>query len=156
MDYYIPQQPVPRKDQTFRNMVLGGFGCLFLTAAVVTLVILRFTSFAGRPSRIVQHHLNSINQGSLHTAYEDFTLDYKKHHTMQDFQKDLAIFSDQLPCRSSHFSRVDVSDGKAEVGGTLTGRDGSLFPMEYLLIREKGGWKIQSYHWEPPGNQQAI
>ncbi|HSP07601.1 MAG TPA: hypothetical protein VLR94_10510 [Acidobacteriota bacterium] len=157
MDYYLPEPPPnERKNHTLRNMVIGGFGCLFLIGAVVAFILMRFSGFAEGPTRAVRHHLNSINQGNIHTAYSDFTTDYKKHHTMDDFQKELSLFADQLPCRTSHFSRVNVVNEKAEVGGTLTGRDGSLFPVEYQLIREKGEWKIQTYHWEPPGEQQSI
>lgn len=157
MDSYIPPQPVPlRKDHALRNLAFGGFGCLILTAAVAALVILRFSNFAGGPSRIVQRQLNSINQGRIHTAYEDFTLDYRKHHSLLEFEKDLAVFANQLPCRSAHFSRVSVSNNKARVTGTLTGKDGSLFPVEYQLIRERGNWRIQEYRWELPGDLQKI
>lgn len=137
-------------------MVLGGFGCLFVIAAIIAFVFTRFSGFAEGPSRTVRHHLSSINQGNVQTAYTDFTSDYKRRHPMDEFRKDLTLFSDQLPCRNSHVSRVSVANGKAEVGGTLTGRDGSLFPIQYELIREKGEWKIQSYHWEFPGAQQSI
>lgn len=157
MESYIPPRPPPvRTDHTLRNVAFGGFGCLILTAAVAALIIVRFTDFAGGPSRIVQHHLNSINQGRLHTAYADFTLAYRMHHSISEFEKELAVFSNQLPCRSYHFSRVAVSNNKAQVTGTLMGKDGSLFPVEYDLIREKGHWKIQRYRWELPGNLQTI
>lgn len=157
MDYYFPQTPpIQGKSHTLRNMILGGVGCLFVVAAIITLVILGFSQLSEGPARAVRHHLTSINQGNIRTAYTDFTNDYRRHHTMDDFQKELSLFADQLPCRASHFSRVTVNKGKAEVGGTLTGRDGSLFPVVYRLIREKDEWKIQDYRWEPPGQLQFL
>lgn len=137
-------------------MFLGGFGCLFVLSAIIVIVLFRFPGFADPPARAVRRHLTSVNQGNIRTAYTDFTVDYRKRHTMDEFQKELLLYADQLPCRASHFSRVTVDSGKAEIGGTLTGRDGSLFPVEYHLIREKGEWKIQDYRWEPPGQQQSI
>lgn len=158
-DYpYYPQQPPQpvKKGHALRNIILGGLGCILVAGVAIFLIYLRFFSINLGPSRTVQHHLRAINQGRVPSAYGDFSNEFTRRHTLVEFEQELSRFSDQLPCRSSHISRIAVNNNKAEVGGTLTGKDGALFPIKYVLVREKGVWKIQDYHWEPPGEMQSI
>jgi len=158
MNYTVPPQYSlpPKAPHNPPSYTLVASGCLVLIAAIAVFLFLRISGTANGPSRAVRDHLTAINRGDVDTAYDSFTQEYRRTHPREVFRHELYEFADQLPCRRSRFTNVSVHDDEAEVGGTLTGRNGALFPIRYELIREKGKWKIRAYHWEPPGDQQRI
>ncbi|MCI0443497.1 DUF4864 domain-containing protein [bacterium] len=144
------------KDSTLLKLVIAGCGCLILIAVL-------FAFFAGKlffrvmdPPRVVKAQIKALNDGNLNDAYGYFSVEYRKKHNLTSFKSDIDAFSDILPIEQDSLNRVTVENNKASVEGMLTGHNGVVFPVHYILIREKREWKIDEYNWEPPGQQQTI
>ena len=153
---YPPPEPGQSKDSTLLKLVIAGCGCLIL-------IVVLFAFFAGKlffrvmdPPRVVKAQIKALNDGDFNDAYGYFSVEYRKKHNLVSFKSDIDSFSDVLPIEQDRLNRVTIENNKANVEGMLTGHNGVVFPVHYILIREKREWKIDEYNWEPPGQQQTI
>jgi hypothetical protein len=153
---YPQPEPAQSKDSTLLKLVIAGCGCLIL-------IVVLFAFFAGKlffrvmdPPRVVKAQIKALNDGEYSDAYSYFSIEYRKKHNLGSFKSDIEAFSDVLPIEQDSLNRVTVENNKATVEGMLTGHNGVVFPVHYVLIREKREWKIDEYNWEPPGQQQTI
>ncbi len=105
---------------------------------------------------MLEDHIRAINQSNYELAYTYFAEDLKEDFSLQEFREELERFSSLLPSRNSSFSHVTVVNNKATIEGTLTGRDGAIFPVRYELIREQGVWRISNYQWTSPGERIYV
>ena len=144
------------KDHTVLKFVGIGAGCLLIIAAVGAFLISRFYFYTRGPIRMIDEHIEAINAGNYRLAYGYFSEDLQEEISYQEFRENLEEFSSLLPSRESSFSNVNIVNDKASVEGTLTGRDGAIFPVEYELIKEKGVWRISTYHWISPGERIQV
>ena len=153
MDDY---QPPARKDHSLFKIVGIGAGCLLLFAGAGAFFFSRFYSYLRGPTKMLNDHIQAINAGNYEDAYRHFSQDFKKDTSYQNFRSDLEEFSSLLPSQDSTFSNIKIVNDKATVEGTLTGRDGSIFPVAYALIKERGVWKISTYQWTSPGERIQV
>ena len=151
-----PANPEPDKDKTLLNFLLVGCGCLFLIAAGLVFLFARTFVFSKAPASIVKNHLEAINRENYALAYSHFTLEYRKQTSLEDFRRQIAPFSNMLPYRSADLNDIKIVNNRSSVDGLLTGRDSSLFPVRYELIRDQGTWRIVSFEWISPGDKQVI
>ncbi|HET6266342.1 MAG TPA: DUF4864 domain-containing protein [Acidobacteriota bacterium] len=154
MDYYRPESPGPErsKNKTLKYF----FGCFLILAGLAAFFAGKFYSTLKGPNRVVKKHLEAINSGDFELAYTQFSSRYKTTTTLGEFRTDLRSFAPLLPYKSYHLSRVEVNGANAIVEGTVTGRDGSIFPVHYELIREKDKWRIKTFQWTSPGARIAV
>ena len=152
----LPARIEPEKDKTLLNFLLIGCGCLFLIAAGLVFFFARTFVFTKAPASVVKAHLEAINRENYALAYSHFTLDYRKQTSLEDFRRQIAPFSSMLPYRSANLNDIRIVNRRSSVDGLLTGRDGSLFPVRYELVRDQGTWKIVSFEWISPGDKQTI
>jgi hypothetical protein len=145
-----------KKDYTLLKLIGVGAGCLILAAGVGVFLFSRFYFYLRGPTKMLDDHVHAINSGNYQLAYTHLSEDLKQDISYEEFRHDLERFSSVLPSQSSSFSEVEIANDKASVQGTLTGRDGAIFPVEYELTRVKGVWKISTYHWTPPGERIRI
>lgn len=150
------EAPPLSKDSTLLKLVIAGCGCLIL-------IVVLFAFFAGKiffrvmdPPRVVKAQIKALNDGDYSDAYSYFSVEYRRSHSLATFKSEIDIFSDALPIEQNSLNRVTIQNNKATVEGMLTGNNGVVFPVRYILIREKKEWKIEQYNWEPPGQQQTI
>ena len=145
-----------KKDQSILTVIVLGAACFLLITGVGVFIASRFYFYLRSPARTIEDHLKAINSGNYEVAYRHFSQDLKGDVSYQDFRDKLEEFSPLLPSRESTFSNVDIQNDKASIEGTLTGRDGAIFPVSYELIKEKGEWKISTYEWTSPGERIRI
>jgi hypothetical protein len=154
MEYY---QPAPeKKDHTLLKIVTAGIGCLVLVSGIAAFLFYRFYFYARGPSKMLEDHIEAINQGNYELAYTYFAADLKEDVSLQEFREQLDGFSTLLPTRDNSFAHIKIVNNRASVDGTMTGRDGSIFPIQYELIREQGVWKISNYQWTNPGERIYV
>jgi uncharacterized protein DUF4864 len=156
VEYYRPEEGPPERKSSYTNVILIGCGVLFLLGAAAAFLLVHFFGVLRGPSKTVQRHLEAVQEKDYSLAYSYFTKGYRRNSSIHEFMNQLELFSGQLPYRSMKLKLVNTRNTKAEVDGTLTGQDGSIFAIHYELIREEGDWRIKTYRWESPGEQQRI
>jgi hypothetical protein len=157
MEYSQPERiEQPKKDRTLLNILLAGCGCLLLIGAASIIFFWRFWIFAKAPARVVRSHLEAINEGNYEMAYSRFASHYKNGKSLDEFRTEIRTFSSLLPFKDMNLNNVNVKNDQASVDGTLTGRDGAIFPVHYELTKERGEWRIRSFEWTSPGARQTV
>jgi hypothetical protein len=156
MEYYQPQPLPPKKDNTWLKVIVAGIGCFSLLIGISVFLISRFYVSLRAPTRTIEEQLAAINDGNLELAYTKFSESYRQENSYEEFRDQMEEFSSLLPTQKSSFRDIKVVNNKALVAGTLIGRDGAIFPAEYELIKENGGWKISKYHWISPGERIRV
>ena len=157
MEYYRPEPPLPeKKDPTLLRILLAGCAVLLIVGVGFGIFFGKFFSFTKAPTKTVRTHLEAINKRDYEQAYSLFTTDYRRSNSFEDFRTEVGAFSPLLPYRDLKLHSVKIVNDQASVDGTLTGRDGSVFPVHYELIRKKEIWKISSFEWTSPGERQTI
>lgn len=120
---------------------------------IVTLLIATFILYAATVGAIimlatsgvtdtVKAQLAAMRSGDIEKAYEYTSLDFKRETSYEVFKE----FVDQIPALndnvSSTFTTREIKNNQAFLQGTVTSEDGSVTPIEYLLIYEDNSWKI--------------
>ena len=154
MDYY--PVPPPRKEHTILKVLIAGAGCLSLVIGIGAFLISKFYFSVRAPTRTIEEQIHAINEGNFEIAYGQFTEDFRRNTSYHEFRAQIEEFSSLLPSQSSSFRDVKIVNNKASVEGTLTGRDGAIFPVQYELIKEKGVWKISTFRWTSPGDRIRV
>jgi len=155
MEYYPPPLP-KRKDNTVLKVILAGVGCLSLVIGIGAFVASKFYFSVRAPTRIVEEHIHAINEGNFEVAYSQFTEKYRRKTSYRQFRAQIEEFSSLLPSQESTFRDVHIANDRASLEGTLTGRDGAIFPVRYELIKENGIWKISKFRWTSPGERIRV
>jgi hypothetical protein len=157
MDYYRPEIPSPEKKEhhLFRTLVISAL-FLILIAVLGSLLSSRLPGRWSGPGRLVEAHIKAINSGDFRSAYTHFTAQYRDQVSFQEFHSGFGDFTDQLPCRSLKINRVEAGSKQAVVEGILTGNDGTIVPIYYDLVKEKGEWRIRNFQWIQPGELISL
>lgn len=157
MDLEQSPPPLPeKKDNLLLKLVVGGCGCLIVLAIIFIFLFGRIFGFTHGPTRVVETHLKAINSDDYTGAYAQFSRGYRERTSYEDFRTELREFANLLPYKNYSLSRVTVNNDKARVEGTISARDGAIFPVRYDLVREQGKWRISGYQWTAPGERQTV
>ena len=156
MEYYQPQPLPPKKSNAWVKVVVAGIGCFSLVLGISAFLISKFYFSLRAPTKTIEAHIHAINEGNYELAYTNFSESFKRETSFRQFRDDIEQFSSLLPSQNSTFRNVNIVNDKATVEGTLTGRDGAIFPVQYELIRENGVWKITRYRWTSPGDRIRV
>lgn len=157
MEYYRPPEPQPeRKDRTLIGVLLTGCGCLTIIGILVVIGAGKFFSAVRGPGRIVRSQIEAINIGNYQLAYSYFSSEYRKTHSLGEFRNELQDFSTLFPAQKVELNQTNIKNNRALVGGTMVSKDGAIVPVHYELLKEKGQWRVQTYHWTAPGDLEKV
>jgi hypothetical protein len=157
MQYPPPPPPqAEKKDRTLLGVLLAGCGCLFVVGILFVIGAGKFFTAVRGPGRIARSQIEAINIGNYQLAYSYFTADYKRTQSLPEWRNELQEFANLFPSRKIELNQTNIKNDRAIVNGTMIGKDGSIVPIHFELVKEKVGWRIQSYQWSPPGHLEKI
>lgn len=139
-----PAQKKSRKKWWIIGIVIVLFLCLVATAVVALggLGIYSFYKTVSAPVGPIKGQLAAINEGDYEKAYSYCSNRFKEETSYDEFVQIIEENPQIFKSRKSSFGEVNIKSGIATVTGTITGKDGTVTPMIYQLVKEKGKWKI--------------
>ena len=120
---------------------------------LVILVIAAGIVFYGKDKIIepINNQLAALKAGDVDKAYSFTSRDFQNATSLADFQKFVDLYPAIKNNARTKFISKDVTGDNAKLTGTLISVDGISTPIEYLLIKEEGAWKILGIQVYPEG-----
>lgn len=128
--------------------VLIAIGSLVAFALLVVWIALYATS--GLTSTI-KDQLAALKVGDFIKAYSYTSKDFQNATSLSDFQDFVNHYPAIKNNDKASFSEREIKNDTGRVRGTLYSTDGAATPIEYLLVKEKGSWKILGIQVNPAG-----
>lgn len=108
------------------------------------------------PPAEVKAHLADVKAGNLDAAYARLAPDYQAEVSKEEFQAFVAKHDSFAQNADSTFSRVNLVNNTANVGGSLTGTGGGSEDASFKLVHQGGAWKITDIEVGGERPQDAI
>lgn len=99
---------------------------------------------------VVQSQLAAIGEGRYPQAYDYLSSMAKTTLPFEEFVALIQNNSVVMETRSASFPLRTREGPTAIISGMLTGYGALISQVSYIVVQEKDQWKIQSFHWAPP------
>ena len=137
-------------------LLIGGvlIGVVVLIVALGGLIFWGIWQATAEPVAAVRAQLEAINQDDYDRAHSYFSARLRDLRTVEEFrsfvQENLSI----LKTTDSTFSNRKIENNVATLRGTLTGRDGRVTPVRYVLVKENNRWVIDNFRFGPDAAEE--
>lgn len=120
--------------------------------ALVVAVILAGVGwwFWGRtlePVRVIRAQLAAISKEDYTQAYDFLSASAKAKLPLADFQALSRKNTTVMKSLDSTFFSRTIENNTATISGSLTGLDGRVSEVQYVLVKEGDRWVIDSFRW---------
>lgn len=129
--------------------ILGG-----LVSFIVIVVAIAIYATSGMTG-VIKSQLSALRAGDIVKAYSYTSSEFQQATSLDDFERFVRAFPAIRSSKSASFPEREVNNGQGEVKGTIYGEDGSVVPVDYLMVKENGSWKIMGIKITPAGIQSA-
>jgi len=92
--------------------------------------------------------LAALRQGKIEEAYSYTSTPFQNTVNLATFKKFVSQFPQWRDSVDSTFTDIEYKNDYATINGTLDMKDGSAVPMQMVLIKEDGKWKINAINIE--------
>lgn len=137
-------------------LLIGGglIGVVVLIVALGGLIFWGVWQATAEPVAAVRAQLEAINQDDYERAHSYFSARLRELRSAEEFrsfvQENIAV----LKTTDSTFSNRKIENNVATLRGTLTGRDGGVTPVRYVLVKENNRWVIDSFRFGPDAAEE--
>lgn len=129
----------------YKKILIGAL-CL----AAFVLVVLSIIHFlASSVTTTIYSQLEAIRAGDLEGAYSYTSIEFREATSQKDFDDFVNHYPSLKDNKSATFNERDIKDDEAIIKGSLYSTDGTATPVEYLLVKENGDWKIKGIQTTP-------
>lgn len=129
-------------------------GLVFLLGIFLAVGFSLFYGSLRAPTEPIKEQLKFLNEGKIQEAYDKSTSGaFKRRTSFKDFTALVKNNPQIFKSKDSDFNEVKMSGKQAEVSGTITGQDGTVTPVTYNLVFEKGRWRILGFRQGAEINQ---
>jgi len=105
---------------------------------------------------LIQNQLDTMKKGQMNTAYNDFsTSNFKANVTIDDFEKFIASYPALTTFKKIDFPKSEILGDRASVTAIIY-YDHQTLPLEYILLKKEGAWKIWSIHILTSTNEESA
>lgn len=131
--------PAPKKKGGVLKIVLGVIGGFVALIVLIIMLALWATSGLLDP---VQRHFDALKAGDMIAAYAETSSAFRQQTSPQQYADFVASYPIMTNYTDLSFGARSFENDDGKLEATLTGPDGVAVPMEVLLIKENGNWKI--------------
>jgi hypothetical protein len=126
---------------------------VLIVALLAAIGYFGFSGYGGvkDAEKSVRGQLDAINQHDYAKAYGYYSINMKKKISEQDFSE-LVHKLPVLESKDCTFSsqKIETASGVVTLEGSLTGKNGQVAPVTYILVRENDQWVINGFKIGPP------
>ena len=124
------------------KIVLIVFGAL---AVFVGLIIgLAFWATSG-PVKAVDAELALLRGGKIEEAYKATAKDFQNSVTLDQFKSYLDSYPSFKNNQSASWSSREINNDQGKLDGELKAADGGVTPLQVILVKENGEWRVLSF-----------
>ncbi len=99
------------------------------------------------PVRVIRAQLTAINKEDYAQAYNYLSAPAKQKLSIADLQALSRKNSTVMKTLDSTFFSRTIAGNTATISGSLTGADGRITEVQYVLVKEGDLWVIESFRW---------
>jgi len=114
-----------------------------LAVIAIVVVVIAFSATSG-VVKAVEKHLALLKEGDVAGAYELTSGEFKNATSLAEFEAFVAQYPALSNNKSHSFTERSVENNMGTVRGSLTAEDGTVTPIKYTLVKERGEWRILS------------
>ena len=123
-------------------ILTGCCGCILLMALAGGGCVAFIAMATGDAVKVTRDQMDDLKAGNTAAAYARMSEGYRSRTSSANFE----LWVDRHPALknnkdSTYFTR-SVENDRGHLKGVLTGVDGTVEPVEYELVKEPGGWRI--------------
>lgn len=137
--------PSEYEDATDQKNPARGLRILFgFLVGVIALMLLFFFLSDGLTST-VSDQLKLLKEGKVQEAYDKYTSKaFQEATSFEHFQSFMDVYPSFTKHQSVRFVERDMGNDRASLQAMILTDQGLEIPVQYLLIKEDGKWKIES------------
>jgi hypothetical protein len=160
MEYYIPirsnknnmataqmesvsGEAKPKEKMKLWKKILIGIGVFIL------LIILISSSATSGIVKVSEKQLKLISSGDMKGAYALTSGEFQGSVSYEKFLSYINNYEVLKNYKSHGFSSKEVQGNTGTITGKITAQNGTVMPVEYKFVKEKGEWKILSLDLNP-------
>jgi hypothetical protein len=107
------------------------------------------TSLFSGPTDPAKQFITDLSTGNTEAAYAKTANVFKEATTEAQFNEFLVAFPLIGDVKEINLSSVNIENDVANVSGSVTTNDGTVSPVEVVLVKEGGDWKVASLDLQP-------
>jgi hypothetical protein len=119
----------------------------FLVFILVVLLIIH--CMANSLITTINKQLSALRSSDMTLAYSYTSKDFRKVTSLSDFADFVDHYSALKNNKKAIFIEKKIKDDNALVKGVVYAADGSVTPIEYILVKEEDVWKIMGIQVNP-------
>jgi len=131
----IPSKP-EKKGVALWIKILGGAVAVI---AVIVFIAMWATSGLMDP---INRHLDALRAGDMEAAYAETSGAFRQNTSIEQYNDFVTQYPILIEYTDSSFSSRSVENNIGNVSGTLTAPDGTIYPIEFKLVKENDAWVI--------------
>ena len=122
---------------------------IIASVVVIAIILSVFYMMSHSITSVVHEQLADIKRNELDKAYNMTSQEFQKATTFNDFKNYVNQYSVFNQNQSLIITDKKVENGIGYLSGTIVSEDGNEMKIEYQLVKESSGWKIQGMRLSP-------
>jgi len=117
--------------------------------AAILVVIGIFFYTGSSPTDVIDLQLNAIQKRDYQKAFSYMSKDFHEATALKDYEK---FIDNTVPLKNNksiHIKEKTIKDKSGTISAVLIDKEGNKTPVEYKIIKEEDGWKIQVINLNP-------
>ncbi len=130
---------------TNKKVLVSAVGVI--TFIIIVIAIAYFAT--GGVNSTIKNQLVALRSGDIAKAYSYTSTDFRNATPLTDFEAFVNHYEALRENKRFSLTEKEIKDDTGVVKGTLYSKEGASTPVEYLLVKEDGEWKILGIQVNP-------
>ena len=129
-----------------RQWAIAGLLVFVFITAVCTLMVVTLVHSFGNTQKPADTFFSELSSGQTELAYNGTAAAFQSSTSLSDFQAIVTASPILGQVTDESFDEVNITNNLGTLKGTVTGKNGIIFPITVSEIKEGGQWKVAGFH----------